>query len=118
MKSTQTVNIKRNTYETMIGNFERLIYSYDNFQNGIETRETTARITETLNTDFLDEAEVLLLEKLLVATDVNVVSNKYTTFTVPVTIKDTKYIRKSIENNKLMQYTITIEYAHPLNTNS
>jgi hypothetical protein len=119
MKSTQTVNIKRNTYEKMIGNFGDSLYNYDNFRGGVETRETTARVSETLNTDFLVAEEVTLLENLMMSTHVQIVENDYTTYTVPVTIKDSSYIRKTGENNKVqMQYTIKIEYANPLNTNS
>lgn len=119
MKSTQTVNVKRNTYEKMIGNFGDSMYNYDNFRGGIETRETTARVSETLNTDFLIEEEVTLLESLMMSTHVQIIENDYTSFTVPVVIKDSSYIRKTGENNKVqMQYTIKIEYANPLNTNS
>ena len=119
MKSTQTIDIKRNTYETMIGEYGRVLFEYDTFKNGIEVRETSARVTETINTDFLNEAEANLLESLLVSTKVDVVQDgTATTYTVPVTIKDSKFIRKTIANNKLIQYTITIEYSQPLNTNS
>ena len=103
----------------MIGEYGRVLFEYDTFKNGIEVRETSARVTETINTDFLNEAEANLLESLLVSTLVNVVQDgTATTYTVPVTIKDSKFIRKTIANNKLIQYTITIEYAQPLNTNS
>ena len=119
MKSTQTIDIKRNTYETMIGNYGGVRFDYTTFEDGIEVRETSARVTETINTDFLNEAEASLLESLLVSTKVDVVQDgTATTYTVPVTIKDSKFIRKTIANNKLIQYTITIEYSQPLNTNS
>ena len=115
----KTIDIKRNTYETMIGEYGRVLFEYDTFKNGIEVRETSARVTETINTDFLNEAEANLLESLLVSTKVDVVQDgTATTYTVPVTIKDSKFIRKTIANNKLIQYTITIEYSQPLNTNS
>ena len=119
MKSTQTIDIKRDTYQTMIGKFNQPLYEYNNYENGIETRETSARITETINTDFLNEAEATLLESLFVSTKIDVVLDPDSSeYTVPVTIKDSKFIKKTIANNKLIQYTIAIEYAHPLNTNS
>ena len=118
MKSRQTVNVKRNEYSTMLGEFNKKMYSYDNFGRGRKTRKIDATLTETINTDWLTESEANLLESLIISNDVYVIENDDTTYTVPVIIKDTRYIRKTIANDKLMRYTITIEYANPLNTNS
>ena len=52
------------------------------------------------------------------STNVNIIENSDTTFTVPVIISDTSFIKKTVANDKLIQYTINIEYANPLNTNS
>tara|TARA_R110002020_G_scaffold129058_2_gene289204 strand:+ start:3721 stop:5190 length:1470 start_codon:yes stop_codon:yes gene_type:complete len=118
MKSRQTVNVKRNEYSTMLGEFNKEMYSYNNFGRGRKTRKIDATLTETINTDWLTESEATLLESLIISNDVYVIENDDTTYTVPIIIKDTRYIRKTIANDKLMRYTITIEYANPLNTNS
>ena len=117
-KSTQTLEITRNNYETMLGEFNSTSYSYDNFGRGVTTRQTTAKIKETLNTDWITPEDAVLLESLLVSTNVHIIENDFTTYTVPVTITDTSFIKKTNANDGLIQYTINIEYSNPVNTNS
>ena len=52
------------------------------------------------------------------STDVYIVENADTTYTEPVMITDTSFVKKTVANDKLIQYTIQIEYANPINTNS
>tara|TARA_R110002020_G_scaffold65_3_gene362 strand:- start:5523 stop:6947 length:1425 start_codon:yes stop_codon:yes gene_type:complete len=118
MKSTQSIKVKRNSYSQMPGEFNSTEYSYNNFDRGIKTRTVEAQLIETLNTDFITEEDGQLLEKLIVSNDVFIIENDDTTYTVPVVISDVNYIRKTVANNKLIKYTIKIEYANPLNTNS
>ena len=94
------------------------MYSYDNFGRGKKTRSVTAVTKETLNTDWITEQDAILLEGLIMSTNVNIIENSDTTFTVPVIISDTSFIKKTVANDKLIQYTINIEYANTLNTNS
>ena len=52
------------------------------------------------------------------STQVDIVENMDTEFTQGVIITDSSFIRKTKANDKLIQYTINIEYANPINTNS
>ena len=52
------------------------------------------------------------------SSDVQVVENSDTTYTQAVMITSSSHVRKTVANDKLIQYTIEIEYANPLNTNS
>jgi len=118
-KSTQTLKIERDNYQTMIGNFSDAIYSYNNFEGGKKVSRTSAVLSETLNTDWITEDEAVLLESLMKATKVQIIANDYTTYTVPVLIKDSTFVKKTDVNDRLkIQYTIKIEYANPINTNS
>ena len=118
-KSTQTLKINRDNYQTMIGNFSDAIYSYNNFEGGKKVSRTSAVLSETLNTDWITEDEAILLESLMKATKVQIIANDYTTYTVPVLIKDSTFVKKTDVNDRLkIQYTIQIEYANPINTNS
>jgi len=85
---------------------------------GITTRQTTAILKEQLNTDWITENEGILIEKLIMSTNVEIVQNVDTEFTQGVIITDSNYIKKTSANDKLIQYTINIEYANPINTNS
>ncbi len=119
MKSKQSVDVKRNTYGQMLGEFNSTEYSYNNFDATRKVRSTTAMLKETLNTDWITEEDAELLEKCVMSTDVFIIENIDTTYTVPVMITNKSIVRKTRANNKLkIQYTINIEYANPLNTNS
>lgn len=117
-KSTQTIDVNRNTYSTMLGTFNKSKYRYNNTQRGKKTREVTATLKETLNTDWITEQDANLLEKLIMSTDVYIVENSDTTYTQGVVVTDSSFVRKTNANDKLIQYTIQIEYANPINTNS
>ena len=102
----------------MLGDFNNTMYSYDNFGRGKKTRTTTAILKETLQTDWISEADAVLLESLIMSTNVQIVENADTTYTVPVMVSDKSFIKKTVANDKLIKYTINIEYANPINTNS
>ena len=118
-KSTQTVNVERNNYSSMLGTFNKSKYRYDDYQRGKTTRQTTAVLRETLNTDWIPEAQADLIEKCLISTNVQIVENTDTTYTQSVMITSSSHIRKTSANDGIkIQYTIEIEYANNLNTNS
>ena len=117
-KSTQTINVQRNNYSSMLGTFNKSKWRYNNTQRGKTTRQTTATLSETLNTDWITEADANLLEKLIMSTDVYIVENADTDFTQAVMVKDSAFVKKTVANDKLIKYTINIEYANPVNTNS
>ena len=53
------------------------------------------------------------------STNVQIVENADTTYTVPVMITDKSIERKTSANDGVkIQYTFKIEYANPYNTNS
>jgi hypothetical protein len=117
-KSVQTLEITRNNYETMLGNFNSDLYSYDNFGRGKNTRSTVAILKETLQTDWITEEDAVLLENLFMSTNVQIVENADTTYTTPVMVSDNSFVKKTVANNRMIQYVINIEYANPVNTNS
>ena len=117
-KSTQTVEVQQDNYSAMLGTFNKSRWRYNNTQRGKKTRQTTAILKETLNTDWITEQDANLLEKLIMSTDVYIVENADTTYTQAVMITDSSHVRKTVANDRKIQYTINIEYANPLNTNS
>jgi len=118
MKSTQTINVTRNNYNTLIGRFNGSKYSYNDTQRGITTRKVTAILKETLQTDWITEQDAILLEKLIMSTAVYIIENADTTYTEGVIITNSSFVKKTSANDKMIQYTINIEYANPVNTNS
>jgi len=118
MKSTQTIEVTRNNYNTIMGRFNASKWYYNNTMRGKRTREVTAVLKETLNTDWITEEQAYLLEKLIMSTDVYVVENADTEFTQGVIVTDSSIVKKTVANDKMIQYTIQIEYANNVNTNS
>ena len=102
----------------MLGNFNSDMYSYDNFARGKKTRQVTAVLKETLQTDWITETDAVLLESLIMSTNVSIIDNDDTDYTVPVMVTDTSFVKKTSANDGLIQYTVNIEYANPINTNS
>ena len=118
-KSTQTVKVERNTFSTLLGEFNDSVYTYTNSDRGKNTRQTTAMLEETLNTDWLEEDDTILIENLIKSTNVIILENSDTEFTQPVMVTDSTFIRKTVANDGVkIRYSIKIEYANPLNTNS
>tara|TARA_R100001594_G_scaffold89153_1_gene123567 strand:- start:3332 stop:4888 length:1557 start_codon:yes stop_codon:yes gene_type:complete len=122
LKSTQTTDVERNKYAKMLGTFDKSKYYYASWQTGDAVRQTTARKKETLNTNFITEAEGVLIEKLFMSTDVFILENSSgldpVRYTEAVTITDSSFIKKTVVNDTLIQYSITIEYSNEINTNS
>ena len=118
LKSTQTTEIERNKFGQMLGTFDKSRYYYASWQRGDAVRQTTAKLKETLNTDYITEEQGTLIERLLMSTDVFIIENDDTRYTQSVVVTDSSFIKKTVANDKLIQYSINIEYANPLNTNS
>ena len=119
MKSSQSVDVKKESYGKILGEFNSTKYSYNNYDSSKKIRKTTAILKETLNTDWITEEDAELLEKCVMSTDVQIIENADTTYTVPVLVTNKNIKRKTSVNDGIkIQYTIQIEYANPLNTNS
>ena len=117
-KSTQKLNVKRNTYSSAMGYYSSSKFFYNNTQRGKTVRNTEATLTETLNTDWISEEDATLLQSLITSNEVQIVQNTDTEFTQGVIIVDNNFTVKTQANNKLIQYSFNIEYANQINTNS
>jgi hypothetical protein len=118
MKSTSTIEVSRDNYNSMLGTFNKSRWRYNNTQRGKTTRQTTAILKETIQTDWISEQDANLLEKLAYSTDVYILENLDTDFTEGVVVTDSSFVKKTVANDNMIQYTINIEYANPINTNS
>ena len=118
LKSTDTIDISRNKYAKMLGIFNKSKYRYSDWDKGKAIRQTSAIRKETLNTDYLDAEQASLIKECMLSTDVYIVENVDTQFTQSVLVTDSSYIKKTVANDKLIQYSIQIEYSNEVNTNS
>ena len=118
LKNVRTVEIKRENYDKMLGFFNGSRYRYDNTARGITTRKVSAKLIETLQTDYISEDMVPFIETLLLSKRVDSIKIENDEFFQPVVIKDSSFVRKTTANDNLIQYTIKIEYANYINTNT
>ena len=77
-----------------------------------------------MNTDFITEAESEWFEELINSPEVYILDGYQTdsslallnTYVTPVKLTTSSYIRKTIANDKLMQYTFEVEKSKTLRT--
>ena len=117
-KNKRKIDIKRNTYESVLGYFSQSKFFYNNSQRGKSTRSATAMTKETLQSDYMTEKDAKLIEHLLVSTRVSMIQNAFTDYEIPVVITDKSFDVKTKADTRLIRYTIQVEYANPTNTNS
>lgn len=117
-KNTRKIDVIRNTFEKPLGYYSSSKFFYNDTQRGKSVRSVEAKMTETLNTDFLSEQDANMLKNLILSPEVFIIQNQETEYTEAVNVIDTSYTIKTVANDRLIQYTIQIEYANNINTNS
>ena len=125
-KSTRTLATKKTTYNQLEGTWNNRVYKMDGFQGGKKTFRVNTTESIRMNTDFISVDDNTILEELINSpevyllegfqTDVNYsLLNQYVT---PVRLKTSSFTRKTVANNKLIQYTFEIEKSKTFRTQS
>lgn len=123
-KSQKTIEIERDEYSKMLGRFDISFYFYNVVEGGKSTRKVKAILKETINTDWISEGDANLIENCILSKRVHVINDLEATSanlsvtTHAVVVTNSSFIKKTVANDKLIQYTLEIEYANPYNTNS
>tara|TARA_R100001015_G_C4613840_1_gene169587 strand:- start:192 stop:1631 length:1440 start_codon:yes stop_codon:yes gene_type:complete len=119
-KSKESVSIKSEEMSRVVGNWDSATsntFNYNNWDRGRETLFTEAQRKLTINSDFLNEDEALWLEELFTSVNVQILEDGG--IVKPVIITDKLYTKKTSVNDKIkIQYTIKLEYANKVRTNS
>jgi hypothetical protein len=120
-KSTKTLSIENNDMESVAGNWDTATentFNYNNWDRGKKTLFKTATRKIQINSDLLNEDEAVWLEELFTSDNVQILDDDYTII-YPVVITDKAYTTKTSVNDKVqIQYTINLEYANKVRTNS
>ena len=117
MKSIRTVTTKRTPYTQMEGTWNDSTFKIAGYKGGKKNFRVNATEKIKINTDFVSESEGVWFEELINSTEVyivngfsddvaNAITNKYIE---PVVLTTSSYIKKTIANDKLMQYTFEVE---------
>ena len=126
MKSTRMLSTKGSTYQQLGGSWNDSVYRLDTFRGGKKAFRVNATEKITMNTDFVNESESEWFEELINSPEVYILEgyqddiddsalNQYVT---PARLTTSSYTRKTVANDKLMQYTFEVEKSKTLRTQS
>ena len=125
-KSVRSTTTKGSTYNQLQGTWNQSKYRIDSFKGGKKAFRVNATEKITMNTEFVTEADTIVFEELINSPEVyllegyrveitNAALNQYVT---PVRLTTSSFTRKTVANDKLMQYTFEVEKSKTLRTQS
>tara|TARA_Y100000401_G_scaffold117472_1_gene126454 strand:+ start:36 stop:1463 length:1428 start_codon:yes stop_codon:yes gene_type:complete len=116
-KSVESVDVQKEEMEKVVGSWNSATFDYENYDRGRETLFTEAKRKLVVNSDWLNEDEGAWLEELFTSTNVHLLADNSIVY--PMIITNTTYTKKTSVNDKIkIQYTINLEYANKVKTNS
>jgi hypothetical protein len=127
MKSTKMISTKGSTYQQLEGSWNKSAYRIDSFKGGKKAFRVNATEKITMNTDFVNESESEWFEELINSPEVYILkgyndvvetSSALNQYVTPVRLTTSSFTKKTVANDKLMQYTFEVEKAKTLRTQS
>jgi hypothetical protein len=124
-KSIKSTSASGATYNQLAGTWNESLYRPDSYKGGKKAFRVNATEKITMNSDFVTEDEAVMFEELVNSPEVyllkgyedivetSFVLNQYVT---PVRLLTSSFTKKTIANDKLMQYTFEIEKSKTLRT--
>ena len=125
MKSSKTISTKGSTYQQLAGSWNESTYRIDSFKGGKKSFRVNATEKISMNTDFVNESESEWFEELINSPEVYILkgyedvvetSSALNQYVVPVRLTTSNYTKKTVANDKLMQYTFEVEKSKTLRT--
>ena len=125
MKSTKSISTKGSTYQQMEGTWNKSRYQVNGYKGGKKSFRVNATEKIQMNTEFVSEAESEWFEELINSPEIYIIKgyqsitsstqllNDYIT---PVRLTTSSYTKKTVANDKLMQYTFEVEKSKTLRT--
>jgi hypothetical protein len=124
-KSIKSTSTSGATYNQLAGTWNESLYRPDSYKGGKKAFRVNATEKITMNSDFVTEDEAVIFEELINSPEVYLlkgytspaetksVLNQYVT---PVRLLTSSFTKKTIANDKLMQYNFEIEKSKTLRT--
>ena len=125
-KSVRSLSTKGSTYTQQSGSGNKSFYRPKGYKGGMKSFRVNATEKIKMNTDFVNEAESEWFEELINSPEIYILEGFKTdfsfpllnTYVTPVRLLTSSYTRKTIANDKLMQYTFEVEKSKTLRTQS
>jgi hypothetical protein len=126
MKSVKTTSTKGSTYEQLAGTWNESIYLPSGYKGGKKAFRVNATEKISMNTDFVSEAESEWFEELINSPEVYILDSyqsdqsfsSLNNYVTPVRLTTSNFTKKTVANDKLMQYTFEVEKSKTLRTQS
>tara|TARA_R110000744_G_scaffold293912_1_gene404197 strand:- start:944 stop:2293 length:1350 start_codon:yes stop_codon:yes gene_type:complete len=126
MKSTQSISTKGSTYQQLGGTWNESIYSPSGYKGGKKAFRVNATEKVVMNTEFVNQSEATWFEELVNSPEVYILDGFQTdtaipllsTYVTPVRLLTSNFTKKTVANDKLIQYTFEVEKSKTLRTQS
>jgi hypothetical protein len=125
-KSVRSISTKGSTYEQLAGTWNEASYRVDSYKGGKKTFRVNATEKIKMNTDYISEDENEMFEELINSPEVYILEGYQTDaatsalnqYVKPVRLTTSSFTKKTVANDKLIQYTFEVEKSKTLRTQS
>ena len=125
-KSIRSISTKGSTYEQLAGTWNEAAYRVDSYKGGKKAFRVNATEKITMNSNFVSESENDMFEELINSPEVYILEGYQTDGTYsalnqyvkPVRLTTSSFVKKTVANDKLIQYTFEVEKSKTLRTQS
>ena len=125
-KSIRSISTKGSTYEQLAGTWNEAAYRVDSFKGGKKAFRVNATEKITMNSDFVSERENDMFEELINSPEVYILEgyqddgtfSALNQYVKPVRLTTSSFTKKTVANDKLIQYTFEVEKSKTLRTQS
>jgi len=125
-KSIRSISTKGSTYEQLAGTWNEAAYRVDSFKGGKKAFRVNATEKIIMNSDFVSESENDMFEELINSPEVYILEGYQTDasfsalnqYVTPVRLTTSSFTKKTVANDKLIQYTFEVEKSKTLRTQS
>jgi hypothetical protein len=125
-KSTRTLSSKPTEYQQSEGTWNARGYRPDSYKGGKKKFRVNTTEKIKINTDFISESFNTMFEELTNSIDVYMLKGYSTDMTInkldgavtPVRLTSSSFTKKTVANDKLIQYTFEIELSKTFRTQS
>ena len=123
-KSVRSIATAGSTYEQLTGTWNEAAYRLDSYKGGKKSFRVNATEKITMNTDFVSESENEMFEELTNSPEVYILEGYQTDasfsalnqYVKPVRLTTTSFTKKTVANDKLIQYSFEVEKSKTLRT--
>ena len=125
-KSTRNISSQGSTYTQLGGTWNKSLYRNYGYKGGKKSFRVNATERILMNTDYLTEDFNTTFEELINSPEVYMLEgfqtdltfSDLTNYVTPVRLTTSNFTRKTVANDKLIQYTFEIENSRTLKTQS